>query len=140
MNKIFIPLVSLLFLAGCMVDAESIPNEGLETKSYENSQRIVQSYQFWNDSPMSVANATVFNQTGELECELRSFNHDVGNLTIIIENEEEILFNQTYTNETALFSISVSANMTMTSYASGFHNYDVNPIGDYFAVYCDLLY
>jgi len=136
-NK-FVPFVLLLFLSGCTSSAES--TEGLEVKKYDNEQRILHSYQFWNEYPSSVGNTTVFNESGLLECEVKTFNHKEGNLTIHIHYEGETILNESFRNQTSYFTIPITVNMTMDSYSSGFYDPEISPIGDFFVIDCFLNY
>lgn len=140
LKKVFAFLVLLIFLSGCLSSAETISTEGLEVKKYENKQRIIHSYQFWNENPLSAGNTTVFNESGLLECEIKTFNHEEGNLTLHIHYDEETILNKSYRNQTAYIKVSISANMTMDSYSSGYHDPEVAPIGDYFVIDCYLNY
>lgn len=133
-NKLFVVFILCLFLSGCISSAES--TQGLEVKKYDNQERIIHSHQFWNEYPLSIANYTVFNHTGLLDCEIKTFNHAEGNLTVIIEGLEEMSFR----NETVSMSFPITANMTMTSYSSGYHDPEIASIGDYFVIDCYLNY
>ena len=140
MNKMICFFLISMFLSGCISSAESSSNEGLETIKYNNESRIVHSFQFWGEYPSSISNTTVFNQSGLLNCEIKVFIHDEGNLTVDIHYGNETIFNESFRNETAFFSIPVSKNMTMDSYSTGFHNPEIAPVGDFFVVDCLLRY
>ena len=140
LKKAFAFLVLLIFLSGCVSSAEPTSTEGLEVKKYDNEQRILHSYQFWNEYPLSVGNTTVFNESGLLGCEIKTFNHEEGNLTLHIHYDDETILNKSFRNQTAYFTISVSANMTLDSYSMGYHDPEVAPIGDYFVIDCSLKY
>ena len=123
-----------LFLSGCITKAESTSNE--EPIAFENEERIIQSYQFWNENPMSIGKETVFDQTGLLDCLVKTYNHNEGNMTITIPD----IFEETFRNTTATFQTDVLANNTMRTTSSGYHDPEVSPIGDFYVVDCYLYY
>ena len=133
MKKLMILFIISLILSGCMSSAT--PTESIE-EFYENEERIIQSFQFWNENPMSIGKETVFNHTGMLDCEIKVFNHDGGNLTVIIPD----VFEESYWNTTATFEAEVLANNTLRTLHGGFHDPEVSPIGDFYVVSCFLYY
>ncbi len=126
-------IISFL-LSGCMSSAT--PAESVEPIVYENEERIIQSYQFWNDAPMMLGKETVFNHTGMLDCEVKVFNHESGNLTVSIPD----IFEENYRNESATFTAEVFSNNTLRTTHGGFHDPEVTPIGDFYVVDCILYY
>ena len=123
-----------LILSGCMSSAT--PAEFVEPIVYENEERIIQSFQFWNEAPMMIGKETVFNHTGMLDCEVKVFNHESGNLTVIIPD----VFEENYRNESATFTAEVFSNNTLRTTHGGFHDPEVTPIGDFYVVDCILYY
>ena len=134
MKKLMILFIISLILSGCMSSAT--PTESVEPIVYENEERIIQSYQFWNDAPMMVGQETVFNHTGLLDCELKVFNHESGNLTVTIPE----VFDEIYSNTTATFTAEVFSNDTLRATHGGFHDPEISPIGDFYHVICILHY
>ncbi len=127
--------VLILFLSGCMSSATPVDSVE-EPIGYENEERIIQSYQFWNENPMSMGKETVFNETGLLDCEVKTYNHGLGNLTVIIPD----VFEETFRNTTASFQTEVLANNTMRTISGGYHDPEVSAIGDFYIVDCYLYY
>jgi hypothetical protein len=134
MKQLMTFLIISLFLSGCMSSAT--PAEPIEPIVYENEERIIQSYQFWNNAPMMVGKETVFNNTGLLDCEVKVFNHGFGNLTVSIPD----VFEENYSNELATFTAEVLTNNTLRTTHGGFHDPEVTSIGDFYVVDCILYY
>jgi len=104
----------------------TITPTGLEVNNevtYETSSEFFHAYQFWNENPMGMGNTTLLNESGLLHLEINNFFHDIGNLTITVLMDDEIIFKETFRNETALRSISVSQGRSMQTIAdSGYHD------------------
>ena len=132
MKQLMTFLIISLFLSGCMSSAT--PAESVEP--IINEERIIQSFQFWNEAPMMIGKETVFNHTGMLDCEVKVFNHESGNLTVIIPD----IFEENYRNESATFTAEVFSNNTLRTTHGGFHDPEVTPIGDFYVVDCILYY
>tara|TARA_B110000444_G_scaffold259286_1_gene302539 strand:- start:188 stop:589 length:402 start_codon:yes stop_codon:yes gene_type:complete len=133
MKQLMTFLIISLFLSGCMSSATPVESDSI---TYENEERIIQSYQFWNENPMSIGKETVFNHTGMLDCDIKVFNHDGGNLTVIIPD----VFEESYGNTTATFTAEITANNTLRTLHGGFHDPEASPIGDFYVVSCFLYY
>ena len=134
MKKLMILFIISLILSGCMSSAT--PTESFEPIVYENEERIIQSFQFWNENPMMIGKETILNHTGFLDCEVKSYNHDLGNLTVTIPD----VFEESYRNTTATFTAEISANDKLRTTHGGFHDPEVSPIGDFYVVDCILCY
>ena len=132
MKQLMTFLIISLFLSGCMSSAT--PAEPIEP--IINEERIIQSFQFWNEAPMMIGKETVFNHTGMLDCEVKVFNHESGNLTVIIPD----VFEENYRNESATFTAEVLKNNTLRTTHGGFHDPEVTSIGDFYVVDCILYY
>lgn len=137
--KILPFLIPIFFLAGCVGSAEVISQEGLEV-NYENEERVIHSFQFWGEYPSSVGNTSFFNETGLLNCFINTFNHAEGNSSVEINHNNETLYYENFRNETAEFNLFIPANTTMNSYKTGYHDPEINSIGDYSVLDCRYQY
>ena len=140
MKKFLLILTIILFLSGCMSSASPPTNEGLEPIEYENQEEYIQAYQFWNEHPMMTGNVTVINNTGLLDCDITTYNHAVGNLTIKIKTDGEVIYNETFNNTYSELVMTVLANTTIESYSGGYYDSNISAIADYFVIRCTLHY
>lgn len=132
----------LAVLLSVLMVSITITPTGLEVNNevtYETSSEFLHAYQFWNENPMGMGNTTLLNESGLLHLEIKNFFHDIGNLTITVLMDDEIIFKETFRNETAWRSISVSQGMIMQTIAdSGYHDPEETPIGDFYVVYAKI--
>ena len=131
MKKFLLILTIILFLSGCISSATST---GLETnKVYENQEDIIMSYQFWNEQPISIYNETIINNTGFLDCDITTYSHDTGNLTIKIRTDGEVIYDETFNNSRTTL---VLKNTTLETYSNGYYESEIAPVGDYYTLIC----
>jgi len=101
---------------------------------------FVHSHQFWGEHPMATANITHLNFSGyvEVQFDLKAyFNDDEGNAKLIIYADNSTVFNESFHNETLKETISFNSNeqIIIESYAQGYFNESVMPVGDFYAIY-----
>lgn len=131
-----------VLLSVLMVSITMTPT-GLEVNNeeitYETSSEFIHAYQFWNEFPMGMGNTTMINESGLLQLEIKNFFHDAGNLTITVSMDDEIVFTETFRNQTAWRSIPVSQGMIMQTIAdSGHHDPEETPIGDFYVIHAKI--
>ena len=138
MKKFLLILTIILFLSGCISSATPT---GLEpNKVYENQEDIIMSYQFWNEQPFSIYNETIINNTGLLDCDITTYSHDIGNLTIKIRTDGEVIYDETFNNSRTTLVVPVLKNTTLETYSNGYYESEIAPVGDYYTLICVYYY
>ncbi len=103
-------------------------------------ESIVHGYQFWGEHPMAIANTTHLNFSGYVEVyfDLKAYFNDAeGGANLIIYADNLTVFNESFHNETLKRTVSFNSNagITIESYAHGYFNESVMPVGDFYAIY-----
>jgi len=150
MKHIFILLIPILLLGGCLSNGPS-ENSEPHTPQIVEQEWVNDSYQFWNLAPMSMANTTVlsFNQTGDVAVTLglEVFFHDPlfwgqGYVNYTLINENETVFSHQLSGGDGYFEIYLSnvSNLTIQIQASGSDNATDEHPGDWFLsrTYCEM--
>lgn len=116
------------------VDVDDVEYEIIQEES------IVHAHQFWGEHPMAIANITHLNFSGYVEVyfDLKAYFNDAdGKANLIIYADNSTVFNESFHNETLKKTISFNSNegITIESYAQGYFNESVMPVGDFYAIY-----
>ena len=149
MRKVFVLLISLFLLSGCLSQEEKDPepySPQIVEQVWENH-----SYQFWNLAPLSTGNQTIisFNQTGDVSItvDLQADFHiplvwERGYVNYTLINENETVFSHQLSDGVGHFEINISnlSNLTIQIQASGSDSPADNKPGDWFIArtYCEM--
>ena len=149
MRKVFVFLISIFLLSGCLSQEEKDPepySPQIVEQVWEN-----ESYQFWNLAPAMVGNQTItsFNHTGDvfIIVDLEADFHiplawDQGYMNYTLINENETVFSHQMSEGDGYFEINISnlSNLTIQIQSSGSDSPADDRPGDWFIArtYCEM--